>query len=399
MEKGVNSSGDWAEKLGRRLTDSSVTPPESVWNGISGHIETPRRRVAVPVYWAFAAAAACLAAVLLVRAPWNGPAAGSTERDGFQQIELLAENPATEGLVAEGLVAETPAVQGAEEGTAPAAEPARMQETAEEQQPETVQEKPETVKEKPAERYVTDVEFPAEPEDKRSGSGRRVLIAANISGNSGTETVTSEGRGTETEPPMDPPTGPPTDPPTDPPGSDEGDNEGNGGIARIMRAPAMASKAQETSIQHSRPLTIGVSATVPITENIFVQSGLEFTRLHSDITENGKKQVQNLCLVCIPAMAGYTTSQYNGLSFAVQAGAKAGKCIYAHSCGENFSEPGLQAAVVAGASVRFSIGRNIGLFFMPEWSYWLTRTELDTYVTEHPSSLSFKAGVDISLGK
>ena len=69
----------WNDKLRRQLSDYTQAPPEGVWDAVEGHIARGRSTAAFPWWWALAGAAAAVVALLLVVHPSREkqlPAAG-----------------------------------------------------------------------------------------------------------------------------------------------------------------------------------------------------------------------------------------------------------------------------------------------------------------------------------
>lgn len=148
------------------------------------------------------------------------------------------------------------------------------------------------------------------------------------------------------------------------------------------------------SIMHSRPLNLGLSLTYPLTQQAFVESGLVYSLLRS---EYEMSKDQKLHFLGIPARLGWQFNPSGKVNFSISAGAMAEKCIYAEQWGERQTEAGIQFSAVAGASVRYRLSGNAGLFLAPEWSYYFTETSLETFRTEHPSSLNLRLGLSIDL--
>lgn len=150
-------------------------------------------------------------------------------------------------------------------------------------------------------------------------------------------------------------------------------------------------------MNHSRPVSFGISVTYPLNDHIFLESGLYYSVLKSS---SFRTSDQILHSVGAPLKLGYRFGQPGGrFSFSVSAGAKVEKCIYAVRTGERVKEPGLQLAAAGSAALQYNFSQRAGLFLAPELSYWFTRTQLPTYNTEHPLNLSLKAGINLTLNR
>ena len=149
-------------------------------------------------------------------------------------------------------------------------------------------------------------------------------------------------------------------------------------------------------MNHSRPIGAGLALTMPLGDHFFAESGVYWSWLRST---SAMVSSQSLHSIGIPLKLGYSFGGPGRISFALSAGGKAEKVVYAVRAGTRFKEPGVQFAAVGNAAVQFDITRNLGLFIAPELSYWFTETALPTYNTENPLNLSLKAGLNLTLGR
>lgn len=148
-------------------------------------------------------------------------------------------------------------------------------------------------------------------------------------------------------------------------------------------------------LNHSRPINAGLALTLPLSDHLFVESGLYWSYLHS----SSYLMDQTLHSAGIPLKMGYRLGGAGRTSFSFSAGAKAEKVVYAVRAGDRVKEPGLQLAAVGSAAVQYDIAPRLGVFLAPELSYWFTETKLPTYNTENPFNLSLKAGLNVTLGR
>ena len=87
----------------------------------------------------------------------------------------------------------------------------------------------------------------------------------------------------------------------------------------------------------------------------------------------------------------------NGLDLYAGLGVKAEKCIAASMGTVDCEEPRLQWSTGAFAGVQYRIGPRAHLYFQPELSYSLTKTDLVTYRTETPLVFTLNAGLRFDL--
>ena len=148
-------------------------------------------------------------------------------------------------------------------------------------------------------------------------------------------------------------------------------------------------------MNHSKPVNVGLALTLPLSDHLFLESGLYWSYLHS----SSYLMEQSLHSAGIPLKFGYRFGGSGRTSLSLSAGVKAEKVVYAVRDGSRIKEPGLQLAAVGSAAVQYDIAPRLGIFLAPELSYWFTETKLPTYNTENPFNLSLKAGLNLNLGK
>jgi len=149
--------------------------------------------------------------------------------------------------------------------------------------------------------------------------------------------------------------------------------------------------------RHDIPVTLGLSVRMGLTSRIGLESGLEYTYLHS-VEEYGNQRLdQRLHFIGIPLRADVRLWSLRGFDVYAGLGAKMEKC-FAASLGVVASrEPRLQWSAEAFLGLQYRLGPWASLYFQPELSYYFTKTELVTARTENPLSLSLQAGFRFDL--
>lgn len=372
-------NNDWTDALRERLSSSELVPGREIWNKVeeaSSLSRGRRERKVLPVWWTAAGIAACAAAAMVL---FHGK--------DTEQLDIITPS-ANPDVIAE-MVPETieDAADMLVEGlTPPYAEEnstASLRTAASEEDTDSAaQEAPEEsfkLSEVAAPAEVTDIEenevsyFAESPSVKQKKHISASIFAAGLP-----SSYQNEGGQTDFVTPVY-----------------SSMLMANG---KVMQSPARAEvypvSPVHQDIMHSRPLSVGLSLTYPLSRHAFMESGLVYSFLHSEY-ETGKDQ--KLHLFGIPARLGWQFNPSGRVNFSVSAGAMAEKCIYAERWGEKQTEAGIQFSAVAGASVRYRLSGNAGLFLAPEWSYYFTETSLETFRTEHPSSLNLRLGLSIDL--
>lgn len=149
--------------------------------------------------------------------------------------------------------------------------------------------------------------------------------------------------------------------------------------------------------QHDFPVSMGLTARMEMTPRIGVESGIEYTILHSTVNSQVGQMDQQLHFVGIPVRVDTRLWTRNGLDLYAGLGAKAEKCVAASLGKIACEEPRLQWSAGAFAGVQYRIGPRAHLYFQPDFSYIFTKTELITYRTENPLVFSLNAGLRFDL--
>ena len=151
------------------------------------------------------------------------------------------------------------------------------------------------------------------------------------------------------------------------------------------------------SYKHDLPVTFGLTARMDLTPRFGAECGMEYTYMHSGIEAETERLSQNLHFIGIPVRLDTRIWSWNGFDMYAGIGVKAEKCVAASLGQVQCEEKRLQWSTGTFAGVQYSIGRHTSLYFQPELSYYLTKTDLITYRTENPLTFSLNAGVRFDL--
>ena len=149
--------------------------------------------------------------------------------------------------------------------------------------------------------------------------------------------------------------------------------------------------------RHNLPLSLGVMVRMDIHPRLGVESGIEYTYLHSAIESVIGRLDQQLHFVGIPVRLDFRFLSRGGFNLYAGAGAKAEKCIAASFGSVSCEEKRIQWSAEAFAGVQYRLWDRAHLFFQPEVSYYFTATDLPTYRTENPLTLTLQAGLRFDL--
>lgn len=148
---------------------------------------------------------------------------------------------------------------------------------------------------------------------------------------------------------------------------------------------------------HDLPLSLGVTARMAFTSRWGMESGIEYTYLHSGVESAIGRLDQRLHFIGIPIRMDARLLSRGGFDLYAGVGAKAEKCLAASLGQVRCEENRIQWSAEAIAGVQYGIGNRAYLFFQPEASYYLTKTDLVTIRTEKPISFTLHAGLRFDL--
>ena len=161
-------------------------------------------------------------------------------------------------------------------------------------------------------------------------------------------------------------------------------------------APGLFASTKD-SYRHDLPVSLGLTARMELTPRLGVESGLEYTYLHSTVLSEATHMDQRLHFVGIPVRMDARLWSRGGIDLYAGLGVKAEKCIAATMGRIECEEPRLQWSAEAFAGVQYRIAPRTHLYFQPQISYSFTKTDLVTYRTETPMMFTLNAGLRFDL--
>lgn len=383
---------DWTDALRERLDTSALSPSSDIWSKVESQSrlavkehKTDRKPVFV---WTavFCAVAAALALFIIP--------------DSFRTVPTV--NP---GLVAEEEpVSVVPATDLNEEIDIQTEEQILVAETAlpvkrtaaPPQQAVVYDENPVAVETPVTETSNQPADEVAKPVVKEQAYDffnepaampkRRMRLTLSVAGVSGA-TGTGSGSGTAVNGGHNSSTGSPSG------GDSFASSEESG---KTTKATVPEPYAAPSFLHHHRPVSIGLALTYPFDDRWFFESGLNYSYLRTDI--NSDPRGQRLHFLGVPIKLGFVLGASSHFSVTLSAGAMAEKLIYGETSGKEITIKEPQFSAVASSAVQYRIGNGLHLFLAPEFSYYLTETDVQSFHTEHPASLTLRLGVNVSLG-
>ena len=149
--------------------------------------------------------------------------------------------------------------------------------------------------------------------------------------------------------------------------------------------------------RHDLPISLGITARMDVNTWAGLESGIEYTYLHSSVHSVAGRLDQRLHLIGIPIRLDARLLSRGGFDFYVGIGAKAEKCIAASFGTVQCEEKRIQWSAEAFSGVQYGLWDHASLFFQPEVSYYFTGTDLLTYRTGKPLTLTLQAGLRFDL--
>ena len=411
----------WEDIVKERLEGYESTLPEGSFAQFqklrAEGRQAPRKKV-YPFVWAAAAAvAASLAAVLFLRQPAQPEGGVQLVQQQPVQVQLPVADSLTveESIVETSLMAQAvtvvrpvkPAARPAVAQSEPQAEPeettldtpapAAESEAEETPAPEEERETPVTVREEP----FIPTGSPFIPENRPArrvnlkvaapvaggilGTGALALLAANLAPRSEKENFSSvadpnSGHNTGHIPEL-------------------ATNNPNGpGYQQPIGSPVCEDRLLDT--RHAFPLRLGVSARIPVWNNLYVISGLEYSLYTSRFTYSfvGEK-TQVAQYLGIPLRLDWVFPLGKRFDAYAGAGMQADFCLAATWDSEAIQRYKPIFSLGAAGGIQLNLTQLVGLFVEPQLS-WRIPTGNDvllTYRTQHPWMFSVSAGVRINL--
>lgn len=148
---------------------------------------------------------------------------------------------------------------------------------------------------------------------------------------------------------------------------------------------------------HNLPLSLGLSIRVALTPRIGLESGLEYTYLHSVEDFVGNRLNQRLHFIGIPVRLEASLWERKAFGIYAGIGGKMEKCVSASLGRIACEESRLQWSTEAFGGIQLRLLPRTRLYFQPALSWYFTKTDLVTYRTEHPLGFTLHAGLRFDL--
>lgn len=157
------------------------------------------------------------------------------------------------------------------------------------------------------------------------------------------------------------------------------------------------STPSDIQYKHDLPLTFGLLTKVSLLPWLGVESGVEYTYLHSVADYYLGTLDQRLHFIGIPLRMDARIWSNNIFEIYAALGGKAEKCVSATFGQINCDEPRFQWSAELAGGIQYHIWDRVSFYLQPELSWYLTQTDLITCRTEKPLCLSLDAGLRFDL--
>ena len=156
-------------------------------------------------------------------------------------------------------------------------------------------------------------------------------------------------------------------------------------------------ESASATYHHDLPLTVGLQLGLDLLPWLELESGVEYTYLHSTQNSAAGTLDQRLHFIGIPLRVDFRIWCLGAWDLYAGVGAKLEKCVSASLGRIACEEPRLQWSAEAFGGIQFRVWNHTHLYFQPALSWYLTQTDLITYRTEHPFGFCMNAGLRFDL--
>lgn len=193
-------------------------------------------------------------------------------------------------------------------------------------------------------------------------------------------------------------------------------NSSHGEVIEKLTDPEASVRYQpDTELNHHVPFTVGVGVQYELTERWALETGVNYTYLHSTATSEGTftyKTSQELHYIGIPLSASYKFVNGERFEMYARAGGAVERAVAANkilkmgtSDGNSVNRTkqpikcqGVQLSASAGIGAELKLTHQVGLYAEVGAGYFFDNNQPISYRTDNPLSLTLQAGARIHFG-
>ena len=154
--------------------------------------------------------------------------------------------------------------------------------------------------------------------------------------------------------------------------------------------------------RHYFPIKAGLSTRLPLTDKLFLTTGLEYSLYRSkfDMSYSGEKW-QRVHYLGIPVRLDWIIASHSLFDVYVGGGMQGDFCLKASLAGKDIEKDRPSLSLVGAGGIQMNATKRLGIYLEPElnWMIPVENNTLVTYRSEHPLMFSVSAGIRINLGK
>lgn len=163
----------------------------------------------------------------------------------------------------------------------------------------------------------------------------------------------------------------------------------------------LSGEREEVNYRHLPPISFGVSVGINLSKRFTIITGLDYSLYlsHKEITSSKgvRNEMQQIHYLGLPIRCDYTIYSNKSFEWYVGGGFEVEKCVSASSGTTSFIEKNFLWSAVATTGIQYNITKKISLYCEPYCSYLLSETNLFSYRTENPVTISAKLGLRFDL--
>ena len=157
---------------------------------------------------------------------------------------------------------------------------------------------------------------------------------------------------------------------------------------------------------HNFPIQAGLSARLPLSEQLYLSTGLQYSLYNSKFTmsQTGEKR-QQVHYLGIPVRLDWVFASNSRFDVYAGGGVQGDFCLNATLAGMNLEKDRPSLSLVGAGGVQMNVTKHLGIYLEPELSWRIPTDDpklgnntLVTYRSEHPVMFSIATGIRINLG-
>ena len=153
---------------------------------------------------------------------------------------------------------------------------------------------------------------------------------------------------------------------------------------------------------HHFPLKVGLSAWIPVSERLYVSTGLDYSRYQSELKYSRSGERKQLAhYLGVPVRLDWVFASGKRLDAYVGGGLEGEFCVGASLGGMDISKDGFKLSLLGAGGVQMNLTERLGLYVEPQllWRIPTDNNALATYRSAHPLMFVAATGVRYTIGK